>query len=312
VTDPVRLVAALFALGMGVAAVVVSMLVLQRTPGPVSAAPVAPAAAPVSAPAGPAFPSPPSGAVVFSREDGPDALALAVVPGKRPVGQVSVVGGQGRGVDGLSVSLGSTRATPCGPGCYRATLPSAHPRSVDVRIRGGDASMRWAVPMPATWPPPDASNLVARAGNVWRSLHSLAFFDRLGSDAAHVVVSHWVAVAPDRLAYRIPGGPSAVIVGGKRWDKMPGSRWIESPQSLPVRQPVPVWQSATDAHVVGETAKAWRVTFFDPRTPAWFDIAVDKGTLRTTDLRMITTAHFMHERYGSFDAPLAIIPPARG
>jgi hypothetical protein len=116
-------------------------------------------------------------------------------------------------------------------------------------------------------------------------------------------------VAPDRVAYAIPGGYSAVIVGDKRWDRAPGGRWIESPQTALLRQPVPVWQSATDAHVVGETGTAWRITFYDPRTPAWFEITVDKRTTRTLDLRMTTTAHFMHEQYSGFDAPLSITPP---
>ena len=116
-------------------------------------------------------------------------------------------------------------------------------------------------------------------------------------------------MAPDRLAYRIKGGYAAVIVGGRRWDRAPGGRWIESQQTVRLRQPVPVWQSAKDAHVLGATATTWRVTFFDPRTPAWFAISVDKRTLRTLDLRMTTTAHFMHERYGPFDAPLVVKPP---
>jgi hypothetical protein len=144
---------------------------------------------------------------------------------------------------------------------------------------------------------------------VWRSLRTLAFYDRLASDPAHAVVSTWRAVAPDRLAYRIKGGYAAVIVGRRRWDRAPGGRWVESAQTAPVKQPVPVWQSATDAHVVGATPTTWRITFFDPRTPGWFAISVDKRTHRALDLRMTATAHFMHERYGPFDAPLEVVPP---
>jgi hypothetical protein len=280
-------------------------LLLHGTPGPVSAAPAALPAAAAPAPAAPPrFPAPPPNAVVFSREDGPDALALAVVPsGKNVLAQASVVGQQGTGVSGLAVSFGSQHATACGAGCYRATLP----RSGAVALRVGN--VRWVVPLPAPWPPRDASALVARAAHVWRSLRTLAFYDRLASDPAHSVVSTWRAVAPNRLAYRIKGGYQAVIVGGRRWDRAPGGRWIESAQTVPVSQPVPVWQSATDAYVVGATATTWRITFYDPRTPAWFAISVDKRTLRTLDLRMITTAHFMHERYGPFDAPLVVAPP---
>jgi hypothetical protein len=301
----VRLTAAVLAVAAGATAVALAVLLLHGTPGPVSAAPAALPVAAAPAPSAPRFPAPPANAVVFSREDGSDALALAVVPGGgRVLAQASVVGPQGTGVRGLSVSFGSVRATACGAGCYRATL--RRPRAIDLHVGG----THWLVPLPAPWPPRDASALVARATHVWRSLRTLSFYDRLASDSAHAVVSNWQAVAPDRLSYRIKGGYAAVIVGGRRWDKAPGGRWTESQQSVPVKQPVPVWQSATDARVVGATARTWQITFFDPRTPAWFAISVDKRTSRTLELRMITTAHFMHERYGSFDAPLSITPPS--
>lgn len=242
---------------------------------------------------------------MFSRENGPDALALGVVPkGGTVLAQVSVVGQQGAGVNGLRVSIGSVAATPCGSGCYRVTLPQL--RAIDVHVGG----MRWLVTLPSPWPPRDASALVARAAHVWRSLRTLAFYDRLASDPVHAVVSEWQAVAPNRLAYEVKGGYDAVIIGGRRWDRAPHGRWVESPQSLPVTQPAPVWVSAEDADVVGETPSTWRITFYDPRTPAWFAITVDKRTTHTLDLRMTTTAHFMHEKYGPFDAPIAVRPPA--
>ena len=308
---PARLVASIVALAAGIAAVAMSADLLHRTPGPVPTASSAPAAAPAPAPARPSprFPAPPPGAVLFSREDGADALALAVVPqGGRMLVQASVVGEQGAGVRGLSVDVGGTRALPCGAGCYRATVPRG--RSIDLRVSGGKAATRWTVALPSPWPPAGAAALVAHAGRVWRSLHSLAFTDRLASDASHSVVSTWRAVAPDRLAYRIRDGWSAVIIGGRRWDRAPRGRWIESPQTATLRQPVPLWQAATDAHVIGSTRTAWRISFFDPRTPAWFQITVDKRTMHTVELHMTTTAHFMHETYRAFDAAGSIAPPS--
>jgi hypothetical protein len=310
-SDLLRLAAGLLGLAAGACAIALAALLLHHTPGPAQAgtpAPVAAAARTPSPSRRPGFPGPPPGAVVFSREDGPDALALAVVP--RTGGmlvQASIVGPQGTGADGLDVTLGGTRAAACGPGCYRASLAVA--KSVDVRVRGGAATTSWLVTLPSTWPPPDASSLVARAAHVWRSLRSLAFYDRLASDPVHAVVSTWQAVAPDRLAYEVRGGYEAKIIGGRRWDRAPHGRWVESTQSVPVTQPAPVWVTARDAHVVGETPTAWRITFFDPRTPAWFAITVDKRSLHTLDLRMVTTSHFMHERYGPFDSPLTVEPP---
>jgi hypothetical protein len=52
-----------------------------------------------------------------------------------------------------------------------------------------------------------------------------------------------------------------------------------------------------------------RVSFFDPSTPAWFEASIDRQTHRTLVLKMIAAAHFMHDVYGPFDAPIRIVPP---
>ena len=51
------------------------------------------------------------------------------------------------------------------------------------------------------------------------------------------------------------------------------------------------------------------LSFYDPQTPAFFTIAIERATLRTLDLHMIAAAHFMHHRYTGFDAPVTIAPP---
>jgi hypothetical protein len=261
---------------------------------------------------------PPPGAVVFSRELGGDALALGVVTEHgRLLLQASVVGPEGRGVSGLSVGFTVQRhaaqALACGAGCYRARLPTtARPATVRVDVSGSDAA-NWLVVLPAVWPPPDAKALLARAGKTWRSLQSLSYRESLGSDAHHRVVSAWQMQAPDRLAYQVQGGWDAIVVGTRRWDRPPNhARWQESAQSR-LTQPIPFWQAVADAHVLGGTRmhghSVWLVSFFDPVTPAWFEIALDRRTLRTVDLRMTTTAHFMHDVYSRFNTSPAITPP---
>lgn len=176
----------------------------------------------------------------------------------------------------------------------------------------GDPATRWRVALPTAWPPSDAQKLITRAGRVWRSLHSLTYTDRTASDEHHAVKSTWRVEEPGQVAYQVKGGWAGVIIGDRRWDRPPGGRWVESAQTR-VHQPVPVWVSATNAHVLGTEVRhgrpIWRVSFFDPRTPAWFDVALDRETLRTLELRMITTAHFMHEVYSGFNTTPAIRVP---
>jgi hypothetical protein len=322
-----RVLAAVGALAAGVAAVVVVAVLLSRTPGPVqaaplpSAAPAAPATTatpPANAPAG--FPAPPDGAVVFARADGSNVLALAAASrGHALLLQASVLGPQGKGVRGLDVSFTldgrSAQAAACGAGCYKAQLSLAQqrPSVALVDVRGGTAATSWRVALPHDWPAADASGLMARAEHVWRSLRSLSFRERLASDATHATTSVWRAVAPDRIAYTVTKGYSSVIIGGRRWDRAPGGRWVASAQTSPIHQPVPFWVSVKDAHVLGTAQlrghSVWRVSFFDPATPGWFEVAIDKRTLHTLELSMFTTAHFMHDVYSGFDGPAGIRPP---
>ena len=53
----------------------------------------------------------------------------------------------------------------------------------------------------------------------------------------------------------------------------------------------------------------WTIAFLDPTIPAWFRAQVDRRTFRTLDVHMTAAAHFMHDRYSRFDAPLTISPP---
>jgi hypothetical protein len=289
-------------------------------PGPGTPASVTPAPIPARAvaPAEPLFPAPPVGAVVYSRQLGSSALALGVVPRRASVlAQASVVDPQGRGVSGLSVTFvvqGATRsATACGPGCYRATLATkGRPASVDVVLNGA-VSTHWRVALPTTWPPPDGAALLVRARAVWRSLRSLSFSESLASGPGHVVLSTWRVQAPDRIAYQVKGGWAGIVVGDTRWDKGPGAKhWVSSPQTR-LTQPIPGWVKVTDAHVLGSTTvrgrPAWRVSFYDPATPGWFTVLVDKTSLRIYQVRMTATAHFMRDDYGSFNTTPAIRPP---
>jgi hypothetical protein len=314
-----RLGAALAALLCGAAAVLLVADLLRKTPGPSGGGTAAPATSAAPAPAAsavtPSFPAPPPDAVVFGRQAGDDAVGLAARPGAAgTVLQVSVVGPGGGGVSGLSVVLEPSaarpvEAQPCGAGCYRGTTPGT-PRAVTVLIGEGTArALSFVLPRP--WPPPGAAALVARAGRVWRRLRTLVSHERLASNPRNAVTTRWRYVAPSGFAYDIAGGASAVVIGARRWDRgSPKARWRPSAQDPPLPQPVPPWTAVRDAHVVGSGPGTWRVTFFDPGLTAWFALVLDRATMRTLDLHMVTTAHFMHDVYGPFNTSVRLRPPA--
>lgn len=308
-----RLVATLG--GIAIVAVPIAAALVLREPTRAPASSEARPATNVSA----GFPAPPSGAVVYSRQAGSDALALGVVPRRGSILlQASVIGPQGRGIRGLTVDFVvqrvSARATACGPGCYGAALTmNGRPAAVKVAVRRGSRTIHWRVTLPATWPPPDATTLIERAEHVWRSLHSLTFHEQLASDSRPPLESAWRVEAPDRVAYQVKHGWAGVVIGERRWDRSPGAaRWVASPQTR-LSQPVPTWVAAVDAHVLGAGTvrghPVWRISFFDPGTPGWFEIALERKTLRTLETHMITASHFMFDAYSAFNASPVITQP---
>ena len=115
---------------------------------------------------------------------------------------------------------------------------------------------------------------------------------------------------PDRLAYRIRGGASGIIIGPRRWDRQRGGVWESSPQQ-PTGQPEPIWAGGvTNAYVLETTPSAYVVSFLKPIGPAWFTVVLDRRTLLPRRLSMVATAHFMTHRYTAFNAPMKIRPPA--
>jgi copper transport protein len=296
---------ALLATVVGAAAVLTDL----RPPARASAA---------AAAATPRRPSPPpADALVLAAEDDDVAVGLAASPrGRRVAVRVTALGPDGKGVDGFRVRVAGMAASPCGGGCYSAVVAlPAPPRRIAVSLTGlGRRPATIPFTLPARWPAPPARALVARADRVYRSLRTLVIHERLASSARNAVVTTYEVQAPDRLSYRIAGGPQAVVIGGTRWDRLPGGRWVRSAQD-PIAQPEPFWGSdpVRNARLLGTGRvggrPVWIASFYDPRLPAWFELSIDRSTTRILALRMTAQAHFMRHRYTGFDAPLEIVPP---
>jgi copper transport protein len=220
-------------------------------------------------------PAPPAGAVVLGREDGDLAVGLAATTDARELElQTSMIGPDGKGVSALTVhyrlrtSAGeqSVAATLCGSGCYRAFVPSlGRPRSLVVDVSGGGhAPASLAFALPARWPAPHASALLRRATATWLHLHSLVIAERLGSDPTHVLHTRYELAAPDKLSYQISGGADAVIIGNRRWDRLPGQAWKES-STTRLTVPALQWARATNVHLLGSPTvggrPVWLISF---------------------------------------------------
>jgi copper transport protein len=300
-----------FVAELGLLAVVVGAVAVLTDLRP----PVRATAATVAAPRRPL--PPPADALVLGGEDNDVAVGLATSPrGANVAVRVTALGAEGYGLDGFQVRIGGRASRPCGPGCYAATLPlPSPPRRIDVSLSGlGRRPATLSFILPIRWPAPIARALVARADRAYRSLRTLVIHERLASSARNGITTTYRIQAPNRLAYQISGGPQAVIIGGTRWDRLPGGKWERSEQE-PLTQPEPFWggDPVRNARFLGTRSvggrPAWLASFYDPKLPAWFELSIDPRTSRLLALKMTAQAHFMHHRYGGFDRPLEIVPP---
>jgi hypothetical protein len=244
-------------------------------------------------------PLPAPGMVVQAKESGDYGVALAY---RAPGEEVTVLGQDGQGVNGLDVRVDGVKAGSCGPGCYGAFVPLKRTAIVDVDGK------RLTFGIPAH--PEPASALVAKATRVFRALRSVEYVERLASSPRNKVISDFTLERPNKLEYRIHDGASGIIIGARRWDRSRTGPWVESGQT-PLPQPEPIWAGHfTNAFLLDATPTTYVVSFMKPLGPTWFTVRLDRKTLRPRDLRMTTAAHFMRHRYTFFDRPPKITPPA--
>jgi copper transport protein len=285
-----RSVAAELLLFVGLAAAVAILTDLRPGRDRASAAAVTQANAPPALPA--------KRTVVQGREDGELALALAVGSAG---GELTVMDGDGRGVDGLNVTIAGSQARSCGPGCYGAFFQPR--RNVRVTVEG----RAFAFKIPAELRPANA--ILARATRAFRSLRSVGYVETLASSPRNRVVADFTLERPNRLEYNIRRGASGIIIGPRRWDRVQGEKWTPSAQE-PTPQPEPIWAGpTTNAYVLETTPSTYVVSFLNPTGPAWFTLRFDRKTLLPRSLRMTAAAHFMKHRYLRFNAPPKIKAP---
>jgi hypothetical protein len=249
-----------------------------------------------AAPTAPA--RPPSGsAIVLARQNGNDALTLAV---RADSIRATLFGPEGEGIRGRSVTIAGRRTSSCGTGCYltRTSVRGDVPVVVDGR--------RFEFPIPRS--APDATALMRRATSAFRALGNVTYVERLASSTRDHIVTTFTLERPNRVEYQIHGGAAAIVIGAERWDRT-GTKWVES-ASTPLPQPSPVWGTQiADAHVLARTPSTVVISFLNPGIPAWFEARFDAHTMLPRRLDMIAASHFMHHVYTAYNRPRRIFRP---
>ena len=241
---------------------------------------------------------PAADATVLALRDGRLAATVAVRPSGETTAQF--IGSDGHPADVGEVRIDGSRAGSCGVGCYRGNV-----RGRVVIVTHGASTLRFDLGLRKP-----SVDLVARATRRYRALETVRFSETLTSGLGTTLHTVWTEIAPDRLSYTIAGGAKGIVIGDRRWDLLPGDKqWQESP-AVVLHLPAPTWGSVvTNARLLRMGPKLAVVSFLEPRGPAWFTVTFDRKTLRPVELDMVAAAHFMHERYTDFNAPLKVEPP---
>jgi hypothetical protein len=207
---------------------------------------------------------------------------------------VTILGPGGTGDSGRSVRIDGRPATPCGAGCYRAAAADG-----PLRVTVDGRTLTFAIPANA----PDARALLAHVTRAYREARTIVFDETLASTPTNATTTRFTIVAPNRLAYHTRGGPSAVVIGARRWDRTSDrAPWLPS-QQTPLDVTHPYWTAPTNAHLVAPGT----ITFLDRSIPAWFRVVVVRG--RPSVQHMTAASHFMTDRYVGFDVPATVSPP---
>jgi len=244
-------------------------------------------------------PPPPRGAYVDAAQAGRLAVGFSYLDG---LVRITLTEPDGDGAADVPLTIeGSPRV--CGRGCFQTRVTG---RSVDVTV--GATPLHFDVP--ARLEP--AGGEVERLRRDFDSLRSVVIRERLSSAPGNHQTTVFRQAAPSLMAYEIVDasdpnlvGIQGIVIGDRRWDKLPGGHWTESPQAA-VRLPTAYWTaSARNAYTAGRD----EVTFYDPTVPAWFRVRYDPATGHAVALRMVAAAHFMEHAYSDFDRPASISPP---
>lgn len=212
------------------------------------------------------------------------------------------------------LELAGGEVEACGVGCWRLALFEARARvSVSITIDGEPHS----VTVPSSWRPRDASaarRLLQAAQRRLRSLRSLRLHESVNSGAGARVRTDYRFQAPDRMAYRTSSGTRIVAIGNARYLSTAGGPFEKDSFGASGFRLDSLFRWTAYARSVQRLRSDRRsvtLAVFDPATPVWYRLRIDRSTLRIVDERMIAEGHFMRRRYFAFDRPVSIAPPRR-
>lgn len=222
-------------------------------------------------------------------------------------GTLRLLNVNGKPVD-ASVEIADADIEDCGPGCWRFAL-DRRAGSVGATIDGTSATVL------ARWPAGrsrEARALLSGAQAAMRGLRTVRLDETVTSGLGQSIRTRYRFVAPDRMAYRTSAGGHYIAIGNTAYSATGNRRYQKGPfgpGGFRLREFFRWSVYGSAVRWLGSTARTVEIALFDPATPVWYRLTIDRRTKRVLREQMIAKAHFMSRRYFAFNHPLDIQPP---
>lgn len=272
-------------------------------------------------PAAAGLPKP--GDVSLASNAGSVLVGLSIAPGRPGPNRVTaylvpIQGNRAAASLIANATVGTTTRAlrQCGDTCRDATfvLSGGETLDVDVLNPGGGRATFAIPPLPA----PDGGQVLALMQQQMHSLGAYHATETLTSGGP-IIASEYSSVAPDRSVWAVNGVTNNIWIGTTQYTRAGTDEPWQVTRGLPDNTvPSFVWDyfaPLINVHVIGQESvdgvPTTVVSAFGNRsgTPLWFRFWIDvSGRVHQVD--MDAPGHFMVDHYLSFNAPVAIGPPA--
>jgi copper transport protein len=225
---------------------------------------------------------------------------------------------------------GAVRTGSCGDGCTRLELART-PRALTVELTL--PHRRYRATLPIRYQPSAervAQRLLGRVESAVSRLRSVAIRETLQSGQGAAEVTSYELSSPDRFAFQLSRGgrpvSEATILGDREWTRDAGhqawqlSRYGGGGPPFSTATYLAWWMPyASHPQLLGRSSEPGRdqadiatVSRLPGLGAVWLRLRIDLTHSRVTQIRMITTAHFMTQTWSAFNAPEAIESPTSG
>lgn len=204
------------------------------------------------------------------------------------------------------VGIAGAALESCDTGCWRFTV-SDPGRELTATVT--DQGRQYEATVPSRWSEAksgQAERLLRQAQARMRQLETLRMGESLTSGLGVVVSARYRLQAPDRMAYKTSTGTNLVAIGKTAYETASDGEVDKRPFGADGFQLDQLFRWSVYGRSVrwlGSGNGVTRIALFDPASPIWQRLEIDRRTKRIVGERMIAGGHYMTRRYYAFDQP---------